>query len=104
MSPSIVSSSTLGPNRAQVGNEAVRHRVDDQIEDAVCEDAEIGHVALDRLQLEAFALCHQSILCELLRRVVEDRDSGSGRRQDWSLLAAAGCQAQNPRALEFGEP
>ena len=66
------------------------------------ERREAAPVAPDRLQLERLAPGDEPVLRQLRRRVVEDRNPGSRRRQDRGLLPAAGGEAEDVGAHQLG--
>jgi hypothetical protein len=94
----------FAPNRADIGDEERRDRVYNQVEARVAERREIGHVAVHKSQFKPVPLRHESILAELTRRPVEQRDLRAGRGEDGRLLSATTRQAQDPETRERREP
>ena len=76
--------------------------MDDQAEPAVREGPQVLHVPLDRIDLEAFAIGHQTVLGELPGAVVEDGNLRPRRREDRALLAAAARQAEDVKPRKRG--
>jgi hypothetical protein len=74
--------------------------VDDQVEAAVGEHGQVGHVALDVLDREPLPVGDEPVLRELIRAVVEDRDVRPGGGQDRPLLPPAAGETQHVDASQ----
>ncbi len=85
----------LAPDRRQVRAEHVRDRVEDQVEAAVGECAQIAHVAKHGRDFQTVTVSHHPVLRKLAVRIVQYRDCRACCRQDRALLATAAGQAQH---------
>lgn len=75
-----------------------------QVEDAVRIAAQVGHVTLVEAQLQALTVGHPAIDGQLPGRQVQHRDTRAGGGQYRRLLAPAGSETQDLKALETREP
>jgi hypothetical protein len=94
----------LPPHLAHVGNEERGDRVEDQVEARVGEGGEIAMPPCTSRRFKPVPLRHESILAELTRRPVEQRDLRDGRGEDGRLLSATTRQAQDPETRQRREP
>jgi len=81
----------LPPDRGQVRAEHVRHRVEDEVEAAIAERAQIPHVAEHRpdgLGVQAVPGSHLLVAAELPGRVVEYRHVRARGGENRTLLPA----------------
>jgi hypothetical protein len=78
--------------------------VDDQIKAGVGEGRQIAHVALDGLELEAFAPGDLAVALELGRRQIEGGDRGARGGEQRPLLSPGRGQAEDPLAGEIAVP
>ena len=78
--------------------------MDDQVKRLVRENRQVGHVALDRLNRQPIPLGYETILIELLRRVIEHSYDRSRCRKQRPLLSATRGQAQCCSAPQRREP
>jgi hypothetical protein len=78
--------------------------MEDEVEAIVGEPREVGHVALDRLQIQHLALGDEPVLAELPGRVVKHGDVRARRREDRPLLPATRGETQDIRPSKIGEP
>lgn len=76
----------------------------DEVEAAVCEHTEVGHVTLDGVQLEPVTRRYAPVLLELAGSVVEDGDARTRRSQDRPLLPATRGEAEHLETGELGKP
>jgi hypothetical protein len=95
-------SEALSPDRSQVGTEDVRHRVEDEIEAAVAEGAQVPHVAEHGPDGQAVPGGHLLVAGELPGRVVEHGDVRARGGEHRSLLTAAGGEAEHRGPLDAG--
>ena len=76
----------------------------DQVERFVRKHRQIGHIALHGCDRKSLPLGDETILTQLPRRIIEQRDDCPRRGEHWSLLSAPGSKAQRRRPRECREP